>query len=123
MVENPSKNGDKRDNKGRFTAGNKYGKGRPEGSLSLVSLLKEKLEKVPENERLSFAEAVIEALVKKAIVSEDIGAIREILNRVDGMPKESIDIKGEGIPVALVRFVGKDEKITDDNEDASGSES
>jgi|GEM_PF-1629980 len=59
-------------------------KGRPKGTFSIVSLLKKKMEEVPEGYKLSFAESLINVLIIKAIKDQDIAAIREIINRIDG---------------------------------------
>jgi len=80
---------------GKFIKGNP---GRPEGSLSLVLLLKEELKKVPEGQRISTAQAVIKRLVQKAITGStegDLGAIKEIINRTDGMPPQQVNLKTE----------------------------
>ena len=99
-------------------SGNPYG--RPKGSLSLIHILKEKLEKIPENSKLSFAEAIIEALVKKAIADEDMSAIREIWDRIEGRPKDSIDVTTAGAPIALVEFV---KRINDGDRETESSDS
>ena len=61
--------------------------GRPKGTLSFLPLLKNKLAKVPQGQQLSYAEMMIEVLVKKAIKDEDLATMREILNRIDGSTK------------------------------------
>ena len=80
-------------------------KGRPKGSLSLVSLLKEELEKfiktADKKERVTYAKALIRKVLKKAIVDEDIQMMKDILNRVDGMPKQSVEVENEGLNVII----------------------
>jgi len=79
-------------------------KGRPKGSLSLVSLLKEELEKFikgGKKEKVTYAKALIRKVLKKAIVDEDIQMMKDILNRVDGMPKQSVEVENEGLNVII----------------------
>lgn len=115
----PADAGEGRNEKGQWVKGVS---GNPEGAkkgqgISLVGLLKKKLETIPDGvDKLSFAEAIIEVLVKKAIKDEDIHAIKDIINRVDGMPRESIDVTGEGVPIALIEFVGKGDKVAENVE-------
>lgn len=82
-----------------FQKGNKFGKGRPKGSLNMSTTLKKAL-----NTKLTLTdkngnkksqytyEWVIEALIKKAISSRDVSAIREIFDRVDGKTSQVIDV-------------------------------
>ena len=80
-------------------------KGRKKGSLSLVSLLKEELEKfiktAGKKEKVTYAKALIRKVLKKAIVDEDIQMMKDILNRVDGMPKQSVEVENEGLNVII----------------------
>ena len=88
-------------------------KGRPKGSLSLVSLLKEELEKfiktADKKERVTYAKALIRKVLKKAIVDEDIQMMKDILNRVDGMPKQAIEMDNKG-GIEIVHKYADDKK-------------
>jgi len=79
-----------RDKEGKFVTGHKGMGGRPKG-LSIVALLKKALEEVPEGEKMTYAEALVKIVLKKALTDEDKDMIRDIINRVDGMPKQSIE--------------------------------
>ena len=101
----PLTNGEKpilRDEKGKFLPGTATpSPGRPKGSISLLSMLKEWLEKQSRLVKkdgdkeivLSNAEALIEKIFKKAIDDEDVTMIKDIMDRVDGRPQQSLDVK------------------------------
>lgn len=71
--------------------------GRPKGSRSLSTILKEMLEEEivitidGKKERKQFQEIIIRKLLKKAN-DGDIRAIQEILDRVEGKAKQQLDI-------------------------------
>lgn len=69
--------------------------GRPPKNLSLVSLIKERLENYPEDAK-SIALAVI-SLAK----GKDMRAIEELLNRIDGKVREVHKFEGE-MPVQIL---------------------
>ena len=108
MSKEPKENGEKRDNKGRFTQGNTYGPGRPEGSVSIVGELRKKLLEVPEGQKITYLEALTRKILKKAITDEDVNMIKDLINRMDGMPKQSIEHSGE-IKQGKIE-IGDDEK-------------
>jgi len=70
--------------------------GRKKGSLSLIPILKkELLKKVRlkgKKQKITYARALIKKILKKAIIEEDVQMIKDIFNRVDGMPKQSMDL-------------------------------
>jgi hypothetical protein len=79
-----------RDAKGRFTDGNPGGPGRPR--FSIVAIMREKLQEVPDGEKRTRAERMIDEYLADAESSKDGVAIRDIINRFDGMPKQSVDV-------------------------------
>jgi hypothetical protein len=96
MGEEPSNNGIIRDEKGRFVKGSTaQGKGRPKGSLSLIGLLKKKLEEIEPQTKRQYAYLLIERIVKKAISEGDDAQIKNILQYIEGMPKQPIEHSGE----------------------------
>lgn len=101
-----SGNKPERDEHGRLLPGNTANpNGRPKGSLSLVAILKTELEKEIENEKgdkTTYAKILISKILKKAIAEEDVQMIKDILNRVDGMPHQSTDITSGGRPIPLL---------------------
>jgi len=79
----------------KFGVGNPGG-GRPAGTFSLVGMLKDKLKEVKHGpERKQYAELLIDTIINKAIERKDVRMITDILNRVDGMPKQSIDLTAD----------------------------
>ena len=122
-----SENKPKRDKKGRLLPGNTANpNGRPEGSLSLVAILKKLLEDVPEGEKETNAiilmkEAIRKARGKNALFGGDASMLKDIMNRVDGMPKQSLEHTGANdgpIQINIVDFknVGESEKVLSPDE-------
>ncbi len=85
--------------KGLFQPGTAPGPGRPKGSVSLLSMLKKRLEETPVGNTRSYAEMIVEAILHDAVVKRDPKMIKLIVNYVDGMPKQQgdVDINREGI--------------------------
>lgn len=86
-----------RDELGRFppgVSGNPLGKPK----FSLTTILKEELAKEIEanvggkTERVTVARALILKIVQKAIKEEDVQMMKEILNRVEGLPRQPISM-------------------------------
>lgn len=65
-------------------------KGRPKGTYSFIPLLKRELQKLDGMTDKTKGEVVIEKLIDKAIKDKDIQAMRELMNRIDGMPTQRI---------------------------------
>ena len=77
-------------------AGFKYGNpGRPKGSLSMVTLLKNKLDEVPEGQKLTYAEAIIMKWLQLCIRG-DFSAIKGLVAYIDGLPTERVQHYGLG---------------------------
>src|SRR3990172_8042200 len=102
MNDEANKNAVKRYNEpGRkgFLEGNPGG-GRPKGSLSLTTILKKKLEELgkdKEGQELAKtnAELLIERIVGEAIAKGNDQQIKNILQYLEGMPKQPIEHSGE----------------------------
>jgi hypothetical protein len=80
---------------GRFApghSGNPFG--RPKG-ISLLSILKEKLQKtiLTDEGEISLAETMIEAYLRKAVETNDGIALRDLIDRIDGKPVQSVNVK------------------------------
>ena len=82
-----------RDEKGKFIEGNPGGPGRPK--FSPLSILREELQKIPEGEKETFILDFIQKYVKKAIKEVDGVAMRDIIDRFDGKPKQHITVNNE----------------------------
>lgn len=63
-------------------------KGRPK--FSIVSLLRDKLAEVPEGEKVTTASRLVDEIIAKAVKEKDVTMMRDILDRIDGKPKQSI---------------------------------
>jgi hypothetical protein len=83
-----------RDNKGRFKEGAKGGPGRPKG-ISITEAVRDRLGQVPEGQQITYLEAILRKILKKAISDEDGSMITKIWNYIDGMPKQAIEHSGE----------------------------
>lgn len=89
MNEETDKNGDKRNPDGTFAEGNSGGPGRPK--FSLISILKEELQKCPEGEdKKTYADMLIKRMLKSAIQDGNDQQIKNILQYIEGMPKQTI---------------------------------
>ena|SRR3990167_6961825 len=74
-------------------------KGRPKGSLSLVTILKEKLAEIPakDNEqKRTNAQILIQKAFDVATKKGDVAMIKDMLDRIDGKPKASVDLTSGG---------------------------
>lgn len=77
--------------------------GRPPGSLSLVSMLKEKLAECPEGtDKKTYAQLLIQRSMNIALLGGDVSMIRDIFNRIDGMPKGALDLTSNGNTIAQI---------------------
>lgn len=99
-MDEPDKTGEnrsevERNENGQFTPGNSGNpNGRPKGSISLVKILKDKLEQCPEGEdKETYAQKLVDRLVEIALNKFDKDSIRallDIIDRVDGKPMQSV---------------------------------
>lgn len=77
--------------------------GRPKGSVSVVEAIKKKLqEEVPPEltkdgnpDKKTYRDYLVATLMKKAINEKDVGMIKDIIDRVDGKPKQAMEMSGE----------------------------
>jgi hypothetical protein len=86
---------------GLFQEGNPGGPGRPAGSRSFTTKVREALEKIAEGKDYTYEEAFIKSILKKGIVDGDSATQRLIWNYLDGMPQQRTDITSGGkvIPI------------------------
>jgi hypothetical protein len=86
-------------------------KGRTKGAISMVKLLKEELEttmeeeNVPEEERKTCGQIIVQRFVKEAIngnMQYLVPIVREIIDRTDGKPSQGIDITSQGKQVGTL---------------------
>jgi len=87
---------EKRGKDGRFPPGvSGNPDGRPIGSISIVALLKRKLEEIPEGQQHTYGSILVQKIIQKCLDDGDTSMIRDLISRVDGMPKQSIEQTGE----------------------------
>ena len=93
-IAKPEKTGTKVDTK--FKSGaewNGNANGRPKGSLSIVEAIKRELEKKPEGANgKTYLELLIQRIFKSAIQQGDVQMIKDIISRIDGLPKGSAPV-------------------------------
>lgn len=117
----PNLIGDNRQPDGKFGPGNIANpNGRPPGSLSLVKILKDKLEQVPEGSKKSYAELLVERITKSAIQDGNDQQIKNILQYVEGMPMQRTDITSDGKELNLLVY--KPEKYADPDDTTTNLE-
>jgi len=69
--------------------------GRPVGSVSVTSMVKRKLQEIPEGQKKTYLEILVSKILQKAIVDGDQQLIRAIWAYSDGMPRKGVDIVSE----------------------------
>jgi hypothetical protein len=69
--------------------------GRPKGSRSFTTKVKEALEKIADGKEYTYEEAFIKAILKKAIVDQDTGMMRTVWEQLDGKPLQRSEITGK----------------------------
>lgn len=113
--ENLKKQDKTRDEKGKWKKGvSGNPDGRPQGTLSLVALLKKKLEEVPKGEKKSYADMFIDRWVSEALENGDFAALKEAVRYVDGMPKQSVDHTTKGEKLQNITITDLKNKSVDD---------
>ena len=106
MSKEPKTIGDNRQPDGTFGPGNVANpNGRPVGSFSLTEMLRREIQKVPEGQKLSYAEAFLRKMLSKAINEGDHASQRLIMNFLEGLPKQPIDIPSGGKPIPLLKGI------------------
>lgn len=81
--------------------------GRPEGSVSIVEGIKRKLMEIEPENKKTYLELFLNSYFRKAIKDKDSQLMRDLVNRIDGMPKQSTDITsgGKELTPILVKFI------------------
>lgn len=64
--------------------------GRPEGSVSIVEGIKRKLLEIEPGNKKTYLELFLNKLFLKAIKDGNEQLMRDMINRVDGMPKQTV---------------------------------
>jgi hypothetical protein len=84
--------------------------GRPVGSVSIVEGIRRKLLEVEPGTKKTYLELFLSSYFKNSIKDGDTNLMRDMINRIDGMPKQSTDLttNGKDLETVLVKFI-KDE--------------
>jgi hypothetical protein len=64
--------------------------GRPKGSVSVVEAIKRKLEEIDPEEKKTYLELFVNKVFKTAIKNGDVSMMRDIISRIDGMPRQTV---------------------------------
>lgn len=70
-------------------------KGRPVGSVSIVEGIKKKLLEIEPENKKTYLELFLTRYFRKAIKDGDVGLIRDMINRIDGMPTQRNELTGK----------------------------
>lgn len=79
---------------GKFAPGNP---GKPKGARHLTTLVRDALKKMgktKDGKEMSYEQALVEAILQKAIIDQDPTTIRLVWNYLDGMPNQNINLSG-----------------------------
>ena len=81
--------------------------GRPKGSVSIVEGIKKKLLEIEPVNKKTYLELFLSKLFLKAIKEGNEQLMKDIINRVDGMPKQSTDLttNGKDLQTLMVKFI------------------
>lgn len=80
---------------GKFVKGNPGG-GRPKGSVSIVEGIRRKLLEIEPVNQKTYLELFLNTYFKNAIKEGDSQLIKDMINRIDGMPKQAVDVNNSG---------------------------
>lgn len=118
----PTETGGNRDEQGRFVEGvSGNPNGRPPGTVSVVEALRRKLKEFPIGQEKTYLEQFIDKIFQKTIVEGDVQMMRDLINRIDGMPQQSMDMTTKGQPIIqIANEVAQRYAITDN---CSGTDS
>jgi len=81
--------------------------GRPVGSVSIVEGIKKKLLEIEPENKKTYLDLFLSRYFRKAIKDGDVGLIRDMINRIDGMPKQSVDFEGGAIKIDISAMLDK----------------
>ena len=110
--ENPIKDGDKtveRNPDGTIKSGVLNPNGKPVGTRSFTTKVREALEKIAEGKDYTYEEAFIKAILKKSIVDQDVGMMRTVWEQLDGKPLQRISgADGKPLTINVVKYGNND---------------
>ena len=99
-----------RNEKGQFTTGNGGGPGRKPNGYSLVKILRIQLQEQFPGSDHTVAQELIKRYIASALDGSDMIARRDIIDRIDGKPREHIKHSGDVTGrVIIVRHLSEEE--------------
>ncbi len=102
-----------RDEHGRFVKGNPGGPGRR--PLSVVSILKKRLHVIPDGDTRERIEIIVDEYLDEIQSKHDGVAIRDLIDRFDGRPRQDIDVSGKIELPKVIGFYPEDYAKPDDS--------
>ena len=88
-----------RDDKGKFVKGvTGNPQGRPPGTLSITEAIRARLKEtgtLKNGEKKQYLAILVDEIIKMALIEGDVQMVKEIWHAIDGMPKQSIGLKGD----------------------------
>lgn len=93
----PATTGIIKNEKGQWVKGQSGNpEGRPKGTVSIVSALKERLEEIPKGEKKTYLNLFIDQIVKKTLKDGDVSMMKDVIDRIDGKPRQDVNIDMKG---------------------------
>lgn len=119
-----------RDENGRLLKGSVLNpEGRPKGSVSITNKVRQMLQETPQGQTMTYLEAIVKVIMKKAIEDKDFSILRLIWAYMDGNPVNTNEITGaEGTPLfedksvyleILKEIKGEAKKLNGENKDSN----
>lgn len=93
--------------------------GRPVGSVSIVEGIRKKLLEIEPANKKTYLELFLSKLFLKAIHDGNEQLMKDMINRIDGMPKQNVEQSGE-INVNIKDY-GIEHNTTTETENSSGT--
>ena len=92
-------------------------KGRIDGGVSITTEIKRKLAEFSDvEEKKTHLQLLIQKIMDKALKEGDTVTIKQIWNYVDGLPKQSLDVKGE-LVIPILNNVRSNDSDKENNGD------
>lgn len=70
--------------------------GRPKGSVSITSAIRRKLEETNPKTKRQYVDDLVDVMIQRAVNEKDFRVIKEIWNHLDGSPRQTGEILGDG---------------------------